>query len=411
MRYPHEGSASTSLALDVWRVLKDPRTPRTSWSISDALAVELAHYLERRRPRRILEIGSGLSTVVLGAYAVRHGASVVTLEHAFKFYERTRQALVQFGMDEHVRLELAPLRSRRFEGYGRPTPWYDASLIGQFDFVFVDGPPKNEGRHGVLFAIAEHLAPSWELWLDDARRNHERKCLRCWQQEFPKGFFRVVQHGDLDGKGVVVLSDARSGHPQPQSPPRQPGRSLGIALIVNGDPNWPRRAERCLGRELLEGSLVVATAREDGTGHPARFVDHRVDRDTDAFGWLAHRTELQYVLRLDDHWSYRTLDETWLSRALDILDQRSEIEVVCLQHRIDSERHRVPDEAERGFVELGHTKFPDEPGLFRAAAMGKLAPADPDRVRRLPFLKPPAPEPPAGVAVQLFPGVFRRMGP
>ena len=392
----------------MWQVLQDAGTLRTSWSISDVLAVELIRYLEWRKPKRILEIGSGLSTVVLGAYAVRHGASVVTLEHAWKFYRRTQQVLVEFGMEKQVRLKLAPLRSRQFEWSGQRFPWYDTKLRGAFDFVFVDGPPEAEGRNAVLFAIAEHLAPSWELWLDDARRNHERECLRCWQQEFPKGFFRVVQDGDLDGKGVVVLSDARSGQPQPQPPPRQPGRSLGIALIVNGDPNWPRRAERCLGRELLEGSLVVATAREDGTGHPAaRFVDHWADRDTDAFGWLARRTELQYVLRLDDHWSYRTLDETWLSRALDILDQRSEIEVVCLQHRIDSEQHRMPDEAERGFVDIGHMRFTDEPSLFRATAMPKLVPAEPDRGWRLSS----APELTTGAAVQLFPGVFRRMGP
>jgi predicted O-methyltransferase YrrM len=150
--------------IDMWQVLQDPRTPRTTWSISDALAVELTRYLELRKPERILEIGSGLSTVVLGAYAVRHGASVVTLEHAWKFYQRTRLALAQFGMDKQVQLRLAPLQSRQFERYGREAPWYDTWLSGIFDFVFVDGPPKDEGRHGVLFAIAEHLAPGWELW-------------------------------------------------------------------------------------------------------------------------------------------------------------------------------------------------------------------------------------------------------
>lgn len=128
--------------IDMWQVLQDPRTPRTTWSISDALAVELTRYLELRKPERILEIGSGLSTVVLGAYAVRHGASVVTLEHAWKFYQRTRQALAQFGMDKQVQLRLAPLQSRQFERYGREAPWYDTWLSGIFDFVFVDGPRR-----------------------------------------------------------------------------------------------------------------------------------------------------------------------------------------------------------------------------------------------------------------------------
>lgn len=398
-------TVSTPGAVDVGRVLQDAGALRTSWSISDALAVVLSRYLEWRKPQHILEIGSGLSTVVLGAYAVRHSAFVVTLEHDEKYYLRTKAALTQFGMDERVELKLAPLRIRKFERYGRRAPWYDVRLNGQFDFVFVDGPPKEEGREAVLFAIAENLTSGWELWLDDARRYHEQKCLLRWRQGFPNGFFRV-DHRHVDGKGIVVLSDARGRKSLPPRP-RLGGR-LGIALIVNGDPTWPRRIERCLGRDLLSDSLVVATGRADGaTDPPARFVDYWVPRDTEAFDLLAAQTE--YVLRLDDYWSHRTLDETWLSRALAILDQRSDVELVCLQHQADTQQRRAPDEAQRGFVDLGRTRFPAEPGLFRATAMRKLVPADANRGRRL-FRKPPVPDPPAGVAVQLFPGVFRRIG-
>lgn len=397
-------SVSMPRAVGVGQVLQDAGTLRTSWSISDALAVVLTRYLEWRRPQRILEIGSGLSTVVLGGYALRHSASVVTLEHDWRYYQRTKAALDQFHMRERVDLKLAPLRIRKFERYGRRALWYDARLSGQFDFVFVDGPPKDEGRNAVLFAIAEHLAPGWELWLDDARRYHEQKCLLRWRQCFPKGYFRV-DHRHVDGKGIVVLSDARGQKPLPPRP-RLGGR-LGIALIVNGDPTWPRRIERCLGRDLLSDSLVVATGRTDGTTDPpADFIDYWVTRDTEAFDLLADRTE--YVLRLDDYWSHRTLDETWLSRALEILDQRSDVELVCLQHRVGGEQQSARDEAQRGFVDLGRTRFPAEPGLFRATAMRKLVPSDFGRERRL-FRKPPAPDPPSGVAVQLFPGVFRRM--
>jgi predicted O-methyltransferase YrrM len=399
-------TVSTPGAVNVWQLLRDPRTPRTTWSISEALAVELTRYLECRRPPRILEIGSGLSTLVLGAYAVRHDAEVVTLEHDWSFYQRTRKALTQFGMGKQVCLKLAPLRSRHFEGCGRRVLWYDAKLDGRFDFVFVDGPPKNEGRNAVLFAIADHLSPGWELWLDDADRYHERGCLRRWQEGFPKGFFRI-QRRQVDGKGVVVLSDASGRLPQPSR--RQLGRALGIALIVNGDPTWPRRIERCLGRELLSDSLVVATAQVAGTTDSRpRFVDDWASGETQAFDLLAGRTEVQYVLRLADHWNRRTLDDAWLPRAMEILDQREDVELVYLEHRSDTEQHRSADEVERGFAELGTAPFPDGPGLFRVAAARKLATTGPERGRRRPFRRPP--EPPSGVAVQLFPGVFRRMG-
>jgi predicted O-methyltransferase YrrM len=375
-------TVSTHRAIDVSQVLDDPHTPRTSWSISDALAVELFRHLERRRPRRILEIGSGLSTVVLGAYAARHSASVVTLEHAWKFYERTRKGLVHFGLDEQVQLKLAPLRSKRFERYGQ-APWYDTKLSGQFDFVFVDGPPKDTGRNAVLFAIAKHLTPGWELWMDDARRHHEQNCLRRWRQRFPAGSFRV-QRRDVDSKGLVVLSDAR------------PQRSdwLGIALVVNGDPTWPRRAERCLGPDLLLGSFVVATSQAAASTEFTGFVNSWAVGDGDAVRLLARRPGLRYVLRLDDHWSNSTDDTTWLARAMEILERRPDVELVCLQHWIDNDRRHARDEAQRGFIELGHTPFPEEPALFRAAALSRLADTWP-----------------AGVAVQLLPGAFCRMHP
>lgn len=93
-----------------------------------------------------------------------------------------------------------------------------------------------------------------------------------------------------------------------------------------------------------------ATGRADAT---VEFVNHWVTRDTEAFDLLASQT--RYILRLDDHRSYRTLDETWLTRSLEI-----------------------------------------------------LVPASPGWGWRWPLQK--RPKPPSGVTVQLFPGVFRRMG-
>jgi hypothetical protein len=406
-------TVGTPRAVDVGQVLRDPLTPRTSWSISDVLAVELARFLERSRPQRILEIGSGLSTVVLGAYAVRRGASVVTLEHAWKYYQPVRQALGQFGMDQNVKLKLAPLRLQRFERYGGRAPWYDTRLTGQFDFVFVDGPPKIQGRRAVLFAIAEHLAPGWELWLDDAHRWHERKCLRLWQQQFPKGFCRVQRH-DVDGKGVALLSDASARSSHSTAPRRPPlDGKLGIALVANGDPRWPRYAERCLGRDLLLDSYVVVTTQEAGlVDELPDFVDRLIPQGRQAhqarrraFQALASRPEVRYVLHLDDYWSNRTLDETWLSRALEILDWRSDIDLVCLRHWIDSGHQHVPHQVERGFVELGDQPFPDAPSLFRADVLPMLARQATDRKRRRFQIRRQVL---CCGTVQLFPGVFRR---
>lgn len=103
-------------------LLADPRAPHSEWSISETLAIELAGYLERVRPKRILEIGSGFSTVVLAKYAARHGAKVVSLEHEQRYHKRTTEGLAELALDGPVDLKLARLRPRQF-GNHEPYQW------------------------------------------------------------------------------------------------------------------------------------------------------------------------------------------------------------------------------------------------------------------------------------------------
>ena len=176
--------------------------PWTEWSISKAMAEALIKHLDQSAPRRILEIGSGASTVLFAAYtAWQQHIEVVTLEHDESYGSRTAKALADLCLADRVELQQAPLRKQRFAD-GNKYPWYDVKLSGEFDFVFIDGPPMVEGRQGVLFAVFPYLNPAgWEAWLDDGMRTHERQCVELWQQhfDFSASLIRV------DGKGAWVL--------------------------------------------------------------------------------------------------------------------------------------------------------------------------------------------------------------
>jgi glycosyltransferase involved in cell wall biosynthesis len=182
------------------RLASDRRLEWTGWTITPALAEALAERLEEIRPTRILEIGSGNSTVVLAAYAAAGGASVTTLEHEPEYFEATSQLLTAMGLRDHVDLRLTPMGALTGPDR-REAPWYDAPLEAAYDFVFVDGPPQRIGREGVLFGIANHLGPEWELWLDDGHREHELACLERWRPFVP---FEGALY-DVDWKGVWVL--------------------------------------------------------------------------------------------------------------------------------------------------------------------------------------------------------------
>jgi hypothetical protein len=370
------------------QLLRDPSVPRSEWSISKILAIELAAYLERVRPRRILEVGSGFSTAILAAYALEHGAEVVTLEHKSKYHALTANGLANLGLEGPVDLRLAELRPLQF-GRHELYQWYDVSLDGEFDFVFVDGPPKVMGRRGVYFAVRDHLRPRWRMWLDDGLRNHERKCIRQWEEYFPGEFVRTRM--DIDGKGVFILRDAKDERDRGKD--RAISGHLGIGIMGNGGSGWWRRAKRNLGDELLDSSYVVVMARDTTpAGGLPDFVDQHLPADGQGirpmFEILARQSGVRYVLYLDDQWSPATLDESWLGRALDILEGNPEVDQVSLQHGIDV--------IGRATGQIFPQPFALEPSLLRvdrlelALQSGGRKPAPPLRTE------------------QLFPGVFRR---
>jgi len=115
----------------------------------------------------ILECGSGLSTLLLGVLADINGFHVWTLEHDRQWADTIEERLKHRNI-RNVHLRFAPLRD-----YGHGVSWYDApfaELPNAFSLVICDGPPNWKtpgGRYGLLMAMRERLAPSWNILLDD----------------------------------------------------------------------------------------------------------------------------------------------------------------------------------------------------------------------------------------------------
>jgi predicted O-methyltransferase YrrM len=135
---------------------------------------------EARGP--VLEIGSGLTTLILGALAGRRGLPVWTLEHDPEYLRRTEESLRPYGLP-NVHLTLAPLRD-----YGEFC-WYDPPLDPlprNFGLVIADGPPGHVkgGRFGLLPVLRSHFAPGVVVLLDDAERAEEKSVLQKWETEY-----------------------------------------------------------------------------------------------------------------------------------------------------------------------------------------------------------------------------------
>jgi glycosyltransferase involved in cell wall biosynthesis len=412
-------STAFSAPADVIELLDSATDVGSAWSISRPLAIELAARLESRRPRRILELGSGLSTALLAQHARRRKASVVTLEHDAAYAERTHRLLERLGLSRIVDLRVAPLRPWECPD-ARRRPFYDTDPGRDFDFALIDGPPVAHGRGAALFAIWDRLGAEWDVWLDDAGREHEQDCLRLWRRHLP--FTLAIR--DLDGKGLAVLTPADGEAPAAE----RAVDGLGVGVLTGGRPDLMRRTLDALAATAapaLEAAHVLvlvngpdAAAERYLRGLP--FVDRvqttprrqPVGQATTALmRALAATPGVELLLHLEDDWEVCTLSSGWLTRAAEILRSEPGVGQVRLRHRSDRvlKRHMITSQPlswapSPDVLRSPSAHFTFNPSMIRAGDVPLVFPALDERSAQRRFLA-------TGMGTaQLSPGVFRHVG-
>lgn len=134
---------------------------------------------------RVVECGSGASTVVLARLLRERGAgSIVALEHDGGWAALVADLLRREGLDDIARVVHAPLE-------GDP-PWYATAALdalpGEVDLLVVDGPPadaagEEDRRAPALGFFEPRLVPGAVVMLDDSDRPGERAVLARWEAE------------------------------------------------------------------------------------------------------------------------------------------------------------------------------------------------------------------------------------
>jgi len=147
------------------------------WSAEARYLREVVRSAEKTRGP-ILECGSGLTTIMIGAIASRRGIHLHALEHQAEWHARVTEAIRRFGLT-NVTVHLAPLRD-----FGE-FDWYDAKLNelpNDFSLVVCDGPPgvTRGGRSGMLPMMRGKLAKTVSILIDDTNRPAEGQLARQW---------------------------------------------------------------------------------------------------------------------------------------------------------------------------------------------------------------------------------------
>ncbi|WP_152345669.1 class I SAM-dependent methyltransferase [Brevibacterium sp. CFH 10365] len=163
--------------------------PLGRWALDARSMLHLAQVFEDKRPSRVLELGSGTSSVWLGYLAESLGAQIVSVEHDEEFADRTDELLGLHGLNDVVTVKRAPLEPLRLGDVDYN--WYAAGALSDVedvDLVLVDGPVGSTNRWARYPAVPmlwSALARDVVVVLDDSTRPDEADALDAWTAEYP----------------------------------------------------------------------------------------------------------------------------------------------------------------------------------------------------------------------------------
>ncbi|SMX98912.1 Methyltransferase domain-containing protein [Brevibacterium iodinum ATCC 49514] len=163
--------------------------PLGRWALDARAMLHLAQIFEDKRPSRVLELGSGTSSVWMGYLAEKLGAQIVSVEHDEEFAERTEELLGLHGLNDVVTVKRAPLEPLRLGDVDYA--WYATGALSDLedvDLVLVDGPVGSTNRWARYPAVPmlwAALARDAVVVLDDSPRADEEDALDAWTAEYP----------------------------------------------------------------------------------------------------------------------------------------------------------------------------------------------------------------------------------
>jgi predicted O-methyltransferase YrrM len=178
---------------------KSPIPPTRSWAASPDLLLTITEIVRKYRPGLVVELGSGVSTLVAAKAGAR---KVVSIDNSDEFGGKTISLLKDHKV-RGVDVRIAPLQP-----YANGFTWYDTSKIKdlkKIDLLIVDGPPgsKNpEARYPALAEFKDKLSAKAVIIIDDVHREGERKLAEDFAKAMPNHQLVILDHE----KGTAVIS-------------------------------------------------------------------------------------------------------------------------------------------------------------------------------------------------------------
>lgn len=171
-----------------------PLPATRGWVASPDLLLTISQLVRENKPKLVVELGSGVSTLVVAKSGAK---KVISFDGDAEFAEQTLALLKQHGV-RGVEVRLAPLTP-----YRGGAKWYDPNKfkdLKNIDLLIVDGPQggdNSDARYPALENLLNKLSPKAIVVLDDVNRTGERKLAEDFAKALPKHKLQILDHEKL----------------------------------------------------------------------------------------------------------------------------------------------------------------------------------------------------------------------
>ena len=166
--------------------------PFGPWAMEPQSLVNLLNLIQFHKCNAVIECGSGLSTLLIGAVLeLKEEGHLFSIEEDADWYRWMLKLVRQRGLENRVTLIHAPLEI--FEGTDEPIEWYSTTEIEKtlenvkhVDLLLVDGPKSKSplSRYPALPFFQPKIDEKTLIILDDAGRPQELVVIDRWKKEF-----------------------------------------------------------------------------------------------------------------------------------------------------------------------------------------------------------------------------------
>ncbi len=213
------------------------------WAMSEEACRLVGMFIRWARPRRVLEFGSGFSSVVIGG-ELSHDKTgrLDSIDNSPAWSQAAREMAQSQDLLERIEFHHFSLGLRIYHGmpcvfYKIPSTFYEHR--GLYDLVIVDGPRADVGRDGALPESFKRLKVGGYMILDDCKSSHMKRTLAKWKMLFRHSI--VYDEAPDIGNGVGIVRKVQNLEPE--------SLSLPLHLCVL---QWLRTARNLLRADRLD---------------------------------------------------------------------------------------------------------------------------------------------------------------